>query len=75
VTTAAIGVGGTVVVALAGCWANVRNTHKATASTLRALELTQQGQLAERYTKAIEQLGSENTDVHMVAYTHLNSSH
>jgi uncharacterized protein YjbI with pentapeptide repeats len=63
VTAAAIGVGGTVIVALAGFWANVWNSNKATSLTLRALELTQQGQVAERYTKAIEQLGSENTDV------------
>ena len=63
VTAATIGVGGTVIVALAGFWANVRNTNKATALTLRALEITEQGQVAERYTKAIEQLGSENADV------------
>jgi len=63
VTAATIGVGGTVIVALAGFWANVRNTHKANELTLRALEITEQGQVAERYTKAIEQLGSANPDV------------
>ena len=63
VTAATIGVGGTVIVALAGFWANVRNTNKATELTLRTLEITEQGQVAERYTKAIEQLGSENADV------------
>jgi hypothetical protein len=31
--------------------------------TLRALEITEQGQVAERYNKAIEQLGGKNTDV------------
>jgi uncharacterized protein YjbI with pentapeptide repeats len=63
VTAATIGVGGTVIVALAGFWANAWNSNKATSLTLRALELTQQGQVADRYTKAIEQLGSANTDV------------
>jgi hypothetical protein len=63
VTAAIIGVGGTVIVALAGFWANVRSTKNATASTRHALEITEQGQAAERYTKAIELLGSQNTDV------------
>lgn len=40
---AAIGVGGTVIVGIAGFWANVRNTNKTAASTLHALELTEQG--------------------------------
>jgi predicted amino acid-binding ACT domain protein len=64
VTAAAIGVGGSVIVALAAFWANVRNTNKTTTLTLRAVELTQQGvklteqgQVTDRYTKAIEQLG------------------
>ena len=61
VTAATIGVGGTVIVALAGFWANVRNTNKTTALTLRSLELTEQGQVTERYTKAIEQLGDDKT--------------
>ena len=59
VTAAAIGVGGSVIVALAGFWANVRNTNKASELTLRALELTAQGQVTDRYTKAIEQLDSQ----------------
>jgi hypothetical protein len=53
---AAIGVGGTVIIGVAGFWANVRNTNKTTALTL-------QGQVTDRYTKAIEQLGSKEIDV------------
>jgi hypothetical protein len=55
-TAAAIGVGGTVIVGIAGFWANVRNTNKTTALTL-------QGQVTDRYSKVIEQLGSEKLDV------------
>src|SRR5215813_6013516 len=62
-TAAAIGVGGTVIVGLAGFWANVRNTNKTAALTLRAVELTEQGQVTDRYSKAIEQLGSDKLDV------------
>src|SRR5690349_11387725 len=53
---AAIGVGGTVIVGVAGFWANVRNTNKST-------ELAGQGQVTDRYTKAIEQFGSKEIDV------------
>jgi uncharacterized protein YjbI with pentapeptide repeats len=53
---AAIGVGGTVIVGLAGFWANVRSTNKLAG-------LTEQGQLTDRYSKAIEQLGSDKLDV------------
>jgi Pentapeptide repeats (8 copies) len=60
---AAIGVGGTVIVGVAGFWASVRNTNKTTALTLRAVELTEQGQVTDRYSKAIEQLGSDKLDV------------
>jgi hypothetical protein len=49
---AAIGVGGTVIVGVVGFWANVRNTNKTTALAL-------QGQVTDRYTKAIEQLDSD----------------
>jgi hypothetical protein len=56
---ALIGVGGTVIVGIAGFWANVRNTNKTTTLTLRAVELTEQGQVTGRYSKAIEQLGSD----------------
>src|SRR5215469_6153596 len=59
VIAAAIGVGGSVIVALAAFWANVRNTNKTTALTLRTVELTEQGQVTDRYTKAIEQLGPD----------------
>jgi hypothetical protein len=62
-TAAAIGVGGTVIVGLVGFWANVRNTNKTTALALRTLELTEQGQVTDRYSKAIEQLGSDKLDV------------
>lgn len=62
-TAAAIGVGGTVIVGIAGFWANVRNTNKTTALTLRAIEVTEQGQVTDRYSKAIEQLGSDKLDV------------
>src|SRR5215467_9400652 len=62
-TAAAIGVGGTVIVGVAGFWANVRNTNKTTALALRAVELTEQGQVTDRYTKAVEQLGSDKLDV------------
>jgi hypothetical protein len=59
----ALGVGDTVIVGVAGFWANVRNTSKATALTRRAIELTEQGQVTDRYTRAIEQLGSDKIDV------------
>jgi hypothetical protein len=68
VAAAAIGVGGSVIVALAALWANVRNTNKTTDLTHRALELTEQGvklteqgQVTDRYTRAIEQLGSDKS--------------
>jgi len=61
VTAAAIGVGGSVIVALAAFWANVRNTNETTALALRAVELTEQGQVTDRYTKAIEQLGADKS--------------
>jgi hypothetical protein len=60
VTAAAIGVTGTVVVGLAGFWASVRNTSKTLNWTL---QVAVQGQVTERYTKAIEQLGSDKLDV------------
>jgi hypothetical protein len=62
-TVAAIGVGGTAIVGVAGFWASVRNTNKTTALTLRALELTEQGQVTDRYTKAVGQLGDESSPV------------
>jgi hypothetical protein len=55
-TAAAIGVGGTVIVGIAGFWASVRNTNKLAG-------LTEQGQLTDRYSKAVGQLGSEKLDV------------
>src|SRR5262249_35281182 len=55
-TAAAIGVGGTVIVGVAGFWANVRNTDKTTALAL-------QGQVTDRFSKAIDHLGSEKLDV------------
>lgn len=62
-TAAAIGVGGTVIVGVTGFWASVRNTNKATALTLRAIEVTEQGQVTDRYTKAVGQLGDESSPV------------
>ena len=64
-TAAAIGVGGSVIVAVAAFWASVRNTSKTTALTLRAVGLTEQGQVTDRYSKAIEQLGSDKLDVRL----------
>jgi hypothetical protein len=63
VTAAAIGVGGSVIVALAAFWASVRNTNQTTALTLRALELSEQGQVTDRYTEAVSQLGNESSPV------------
>jgi hypothetical protein len=62
-TAAAIGVGGTVIVGIAGFWASVRNTNRTSALTLRALEVTEQGQVTDRYTKAVGQLGDESSPV------------
>src|SRR6516225_2261792 len=63
---ALIGAGSAVIVALAGIWANVRNTsattevsRRAVEAAQRTVELTERGQVTERYTKAIEQLGSD----------------
>jgi uncharacterized protein YjbI with pentapeptide repeats len=63
VTAAAIGVGGTVVVGVAGYWASVRNTSATLDETRRTLDLAEQGQVTDRYNKAIEQLGSKEIDV------------
>jgi hypothetical protein len=52
----AIAVGGTVIVGVAGFGASIWNTRKTTAMTL-------QGQVTDRYSKAIEQLGSHELDV------------
>src|SRR5438552_2428405 len=60
---AAIGVGGTVIVGIAGFSASVRNTNKTSALTLRAVELTEQGQVTDRYTKAVGQLGDGSSPV------------
>jgi uncharacterized protein YjbI with pentapeptide repeats len=67
VAAAVIGVGGTVIVAVAGLWANVRNTNKTTALAHRALKLTEQGQVTDQYTKAVGQLGSDNAPVRLGA--------
>ena len=74
---ALIGAGGAAIVAIAGFLANVKNTSETAAVSKRAVEvsqqaveaakrtveLTEQGQVADRYTKAIEQLGSDKLDV------------
>jgi hypothetical protein len=62
-TAAAIGVGGTVIVGIVGFWASVRNTDKTSALTLRAVEPTEQGQVTDRYTKAVGQLGDASSPV------------
>ena len=70
VTGALIGAGSAVIVALAGIWANVRNTSAATELSRRAVEaaqrtveITEQGQVTDRYSKVVEQLGSDKLDV------------
>jgi uncharacterized protein YjbI with pentapeptide repeats len=70
VVGALIGAGSAVIVALAGIGANVRNTRATTELSRRAVEaaqrtveITEQGQVTDRYTKAIEQLGSDKIDV------------
>jgi hypothetical protein len=50
VLAAIIGVGGTVIVAVTGFWASVRNTSKITALPLRAVKLTQQGKVTNHHT-------------------------
>jgi uncharacterized protein YjbI with pentapeptide repeats len=70
VTGSIIGVSGAVIVGVVGLWASVRNTSASTALSSRAVEaaqrtveLTEQGQVTDRYTKAIDQLGSDKLDV------------
>jgi Pentapeptide repeats (8 copies) len=63
VAAAAIGVSGTVIVGVTGYVAGVMNASKTTALTLRAIALSEQGQVAARYSNAIEQLGSDRLDV------------
>jgi len=67
VTAAAIGVGGSVIVALAAFWANVRNTNKTTELTHRALQLTEQGQVIDQYSRAVGQLGSDKAPIRLGA--------
>jgi uncharacterized protein YjbI with pentapeptide repeats len=73
-----VGVGGTVIVAIAG-FRNSRSTNQAAinaaretsketieveiANLQRALDAGREGQLADRYSRAIEQLGSDKLDV------------
>lgn len=77
VTGALIGAGGAAIVAVAGFLANVRNTsvtsavsrdavavsQQAVEAARRTVELTEQGQVTDRYTKAIDQLGSKELEV------------
>ncbi len=70
VVGALIGAGSAVIVALAGIWANVRNTRvttdvsrRAVEAARRTVEITEQGQVTDRYAKAIEQLGSDKLEV------------
>ena len=66
-TAAAIGVGGSVIVALAAFWANVRNTNKTTELTHRALQLTERGQVTDQYSRAVGQLGSDKAPIRLGA--------
>jgi uncharacterized protein YjbI with pentapeptide repeats len=77
VTGALIGAGGAAIVAVVGFLANVRNTsvtsavsrdavavsQQAVEAARRTVELTEQGQVTDRYTKAIDQLGSKELEV------------
>src|SRR5215211_7419711 len=47
-------------VGLIGLFFTWQNTSQARESTQRTLELTEQGQITDRFTKAIEQLGATN---------------
>lgn len=62
-----VGVGGTVVVAIVG-FRNSRSTNEKTiaaghADVQRTLDTAREGQFADRYSRALEQLGSEKLDV------------
>jgi hypothetical protein len=57
-TATLIGVGGTVIVGIAGFGASVWNARETTKMTL-------QGQVADRYLRAIGQLGSDKLDVRL----------
>ena len=64
---ALIGVGGTVVVAVTSA-RSTRRTNQATidaahADALLTLEATREAQFADRYSRALEQVGSDNPDV------------
>ncbi len=45
----------------------LRYTHESTRATSRTLELTEQGQVTDRFYKAVEQLAYDTTDVRMGA--------
>jgi hypothetical protein len=67
-TTLLQGIGGLLLFAGAvATWAqlslNARQLHDTNRSMERQLELSQHGQIAERFTRAIDQLASESTDV------------
>lgn len=66
---AAVGVVGTATVAIVGYFIS-RSTNKSTieaadANVRQTLEAARQGQLTDRYTKAVEQLGSSNLNVRL----------
>ena len=50
-------------VGLIGLYFTWQNTSQAQKSTQRTLELTEQGQITERFTNAIEQLGNDRPEV------------
>ena len=58
---AAVGLTGAVgLIGLGFTWRNLRQTRE---STQRTLELTEQGQITERFTRAIDQLGSDKLEI------------
>ena len=64
---AIVGIGGTVIVAIAGA-RNTRRTNQATIDAAHAdaqltLETTREAQFSDRYSRALEQVGSDNLDV------------
>lgn len=61
--TAVVGVGGTVYVAVLGFRNNKEALKNAREGNEETLKATRAGQLADRYTRAIDQLGSATVDV------------
>lgn len=60
-------------VGLVGLFFTWRNTNQARESTQRTLELTEQGQITERFTQAIDQLGTTDNDGERVLETRMGA--